>query len=604
MDCDIAGTCDTSIEADFALSESGNELYFGDINGNIVSVIVGGASTTAPTRSPIARPSEGLAPTRSPTEQTQNTEIPIVPTIEATDTPTTALPTAGTMVPGEVDQQSPNNDQKKSSGYIAAAVVSVAALIVAFAVCIVCRRNATSKKDLSSELKAQQLAYERACRNAEKEALEEIMKERHNEEMMEQSATESFFYADQTLTTPMSMSMPGMSLADTYYQKYGQDKGDSDSEEQIGFEVAAGGKQQISPVFGRTVDSSKESTLKSSRTQQSSEKQISPAMTRAVDSSNVSTVKNVNRQQHNATPAQPVPVTPSVSVDNVHGDDEEPGRIVFREKDDDAEDNESQRPPSPAYSDVMSDDDSLYTTEEPRPLASRYMSDDPKQMIGRSFSRDSSYPDDESSKASAFPGMSSYFRSPAKPTSPQAVTDATETKVNAARILAHAGVSVRQAPSKSRAGLFSRRSPAVLNKASPTNTTLAPNNDSMTAGRIAKSPSESKHSYEEFKPQHVPVSSPPPQVPVSVPPPEKDEETTPSASSDVWNSFLSELAKAEKSFFGSSDDKAARPPSPPPPPPPRDGIDSPPQPSSTSSAVASKNRTKPVNGGNKGYFWV
>jgi hypothetical protein len=594
MDCDIADTCDTSIEANFAVSESGNELFFGDINGNIVSVIVGG-TTIAPTSSPVARPVELLAPTRSPIEQTQNPEIPSVPIPEVTGAPTTALPTAGTAIPGEIDQQNPNNDQKKSSGYIAAAVVSIAAFIVALAVCIVCRRNATSKKDLSSELKAQQLAYEQACRNAEKEALEEIMRDRRNEELMEQSATESFFYADQTLTTPMSMSMPGMSLADTYYQKYGQDKGDSDSEEQIGFEVAAAGKQQISPVFGRAVDSSK------SNTQQSIGKNLSPAVTRAADSSNDSTVNNVKSQQHQAIPVQPVPITPSVSVDNGHEDDEEPGRIVFREKDDDADDNDSQRPPSPAHSDVMSDDDSLYTTEEPRPLASRYMPEDPKQMIGRSFSRDSSYPDDESSKASAFPGMSSYFRSPAKPTSPQAVNDAAETKVNTARTLAHAGVSVRQAPSKSRAGLFSRRSPAVLNKTSPTNTTLKQNDESMIASRIAKSPSESKHSYEEFKPQHVPVSSPPPQVPVAVPPPEKEEETPPSGSSDVWNSFLSELAKAEKSFFGSSDDKSARPPSPPPPPPPR--VDSTPQPSSTSSAVAS-NGTKPANAGNKGYFWV
>lgn len=629
MDCDVADTCDTKVEADFVLSDSGNILYFSDTTGSIVSVTVGGNYTEAPTSSPNLRLSE--IPTTSPIEETETVTPEPTLSLQSQSPFTTESPTEDTRsnIPGELNQQNPNNDDPKTTGYLVAAVSCVAAFIIAFAACFVCRRNAMSKKDLNSELKAQQLAYEQACRNAEKEALEEIMKDRRNEELMEQSNTDTFYYTDQTMATPAS-------IADTYqHNKHGRDS-DHDSQAELGFEVGVGEKD-ISPAIGRPAVSPAVGRPA-----------VSPAVGRpAISPENLSS--KFSKSQHSNNSPAPAPrahFAPSADVKDGVEDDEEPGRIVFREKIDDQA-NETQRPPSPAYSDVMSDDDSLYTTDEPRsmmprsfpddpkPVISRPFPDDSKSVISRSFSRDSSYPDDESMKASAFPGISSYFRlSSKKPTSPEsapAPNEGSKTEVTVAKTLAHAGVSVRQAPSKSRAGLFSRRNPAVVNRPSPFKEKEAANNTPPSPFKP-----EPLRVYQEFKPEHRPVSVsstqkiasvPSPQATVAVPPPQEDEKASQSTSNDVWNSFLSELAKAEISFFGSSDE-VSRPPSPPPPPPP-DRADSPPPPpppshrnlrvpyaddmqagvrAGTILSMSEEHDTKqphsPTREKSKGYFWV
>lgn len=221
INCTQTESCDATVEGNFAVSENGNVLYYGDSRGRIRSLSVASFATDAPTAVPSEAPSmipslAPVAPSIAPTE---------FPSFTATNTPTarpTSEPTVNIFSGGGsfdhgnnltdtegIDQTTGDDDTSdETSGddtrqnttdalmaerrhisgidnqffYLGVAAVGLLVLVILCAIFMICRRDKPSDIDHEMEKvrtsfssKGETKAYDLLYEQAEKETLAEIL---------------------------------------------------------------------------------------------------------------------------------------------------------------------------------------------------------------------------------------------------------------------------------------------------------------------------------------------------------------------------------------------------------------------------------------------
>jgi len=165
--------CQGAVEADFAITSSGNTIYYGDIYGRINSLEVANFETESPTIAPT------LAPTITPSG---NPTLTSAPTVDESPTTMPEAPQGGVIITndGEMEQQSQQDDGDDTDGddtdgsessaimgqeaakedsnktalYIGAAIAGLCVLMIPIVILSMLRRRKkkTSSKDVVVEM--------------------------------------------------------------------------------------------------------------------------------------------------------------------------------------------------------------------------------------------------------------------------------------------------------------------------------------------------------------------------------------------------------------------------------------------------------------------
>jgi len=504
---DFDFTCGGRVEADFAVSTDGNFLYYGKEDGRLISIEVASFMTEAPSQSQTVQPT--LSPSQSPVSTETPSSLPSAPPSMRTDESSSPslvalseIPTdAEVDTPVEGETNSPNGDDSINSPSGAPQLTSeIPSELhdIDNSVSDIVDRPVDSASGISIDdhrnvlyivaalvfmLLGISCAVFYGCRRSHKRTAEA-------QEKMGPAVVRQYIDDDEWKEPGHLQEEHGYDKATVNISATTNDSGSETLEE------CASSHHHDAEMGTAGLHSSFEDEQRD----REPSKQSAPA-----------------KVQTEQTESSAVPSV-EVGVDDEPGHlesgrvfDDEPGRLESRRGRDLARQSPpdaSMRAVSPALSDMLSVDDSLYYDESilsiPKP--------------GIAGNREA--PDDESSFMS---GLGKYI-APSK-----------HRVKNFSKNLSHAGVSVRQ----TRVGAFSKRETTNVMHESLTERSKD-HLDATVPRRESRAPPQSRV------------------TPRGVSPPNK---------MDAWSSFLNELSKAEASFFEPTRGSSVRSASPPPPPP-------------------------------------